>query len=83
VVQYMYNTCTIFVRLPIVQVLYKYCTYIVQRTELVRRNGLGETNEKRGRHRLKQTAARGPIVAKIALSGGLKQAERQKYCKKF
>ena len=29
VVQYMYNTCTIFVRLPIVQVLYNYCTYIV------------------------------------------------------
>ena len=32
----MYNTCTIFVRLPIVQVLYNYCTYIVQRPELVR-----------------------------------------------
>ena len=31
----MYNTCTIFVRLPIVQVLYNYCTYIVQMTERV------------------------------------------------
>ena len=31
----MYNTCTIFVRLPIVQVWYNYCTYIVQRPELV------------------------------------------------
>ena len=37
VVQYMYNTCTIFVRLPIVQVLYNYCTYIVQRPVLVGR----------------------------------------------
>ena len=35
VVQYMYNSCTIFVRLPIVQVLYNYCTYIVQRPVLV------------------------------------------------
>ena len=35
VVQYMYNTCTIYVQLVNVQILYKYCTYIVQRTELV------------------------------------------------
>ncbi len=33
----MYNTCTIFVRLPIVHILYNYCTYIVQRPELVGR----------------------------------------------
>ena len=38
VVQYMYNTCTIFVQLVNVHILYKYCTYIVQRPELVRRN---------------------------------------------
>ncbi len=29
VVQYMYNTCTIFVQLVNVHILYKYCTYIV------------------------------------------------------
>ena len=48
-VQYMYNTCTIFVRLPIVQVLYNYCTYIVQRTVLVRPKPLHLPSAKRPR----------------------------------
>ena len=35
VVQYMYSICTVFVRFGSVQILYKYCTYTVQRTEQV------------------------------------------------
>ena len=31
----LYNICTILVQLVNVQILYKYCTYIVQRPELV------------------------------------------------
>ena len=35
VVQYMYSICTVFGRFRSVQILYKYCTYTVQRAEKV------------------------------------------------
>ena len=77
VVQYMYNTCTIFVQLVNVHILYKYCTYIVQRLELVL-TGVGTgVGREVGRDKF-FINLNAPIISVLTSINTLQNASRQK-----